>query len=321
MALNSSNFVDAVVTDQLMTDFRRDNQLLDVLLSSPASQRVLAMALAQGGSAGFAKKLQIPLLPQAALNPTDGYSTVTSFPSSTENPDLSSGYAIPTDLTVPFDINRVAVGTHFLPELQKWTHAAGALLQDGKIQADLQEMRDVIEEAVVDELVTVGARTTASAMGKFPLVTTSEAAVLSDFADIMAELNRQNVPKENRFFAMNPAHEGLAVEWAGVGGSTDYPGMGDRAAGRFTRIAGMNIIYTSSLGTAEAVAFSLDRFALVLPMGIVPEVLRDKDKIGDYTRLYTMFGYGALGKPIASADGNTPGDNPQREGVVSIAVT
>lgn len=320
MALNSDNFVNAHVTDQLMTDFRRDNPLLNLLMDSAASRGVLQRALAAGGPGGFAKKLTLPLMKQAALSPTDGYTSVSSFPSAIENPDLSSAYPIPTDEAIPYNINHVAVGTRFLPELQKWTHASGDLLQDALVQADLQEIRDTIEEAVCTELVSVGVLAAGGAQTKFPVVTTSQSALLGDLADLQGEFNRQNVPRDDRWIVLNSKHEGIAVEYDGLA-SRDFPGVGDRAEGRVFRVGGMNLLFTNSMPAGSGAALTTSAFALVMPKGIQVEVLRDKDRIGDYTRLYAMFGFGALKEVVDAADGVTPADNVERAGIISLAVT
>lgn len=323
MSLHSSNFVSAVVRDQLMADFRRNNELLNVLLGGSASQRVLAQSLANGPAGGFARQLVLPLLEQAALDPTDGYSTISTFPSSDSNPDLSSAYGIPSDRSIAFNVNRTAIGTHFLPEIEQWTHASGAVLQDAKVAADLQEIRDQIEEAVVSDMTssTIFASVSGSVGTKFPLVTTSEAALLADLKDLQGEMNRQDVPREGRWLVLPGVHEGLAVMYGGLS-SVDYPGIGDRQEGRFQRIAGFNVIFTNSLASTAALAFHEEAYALVMPMGVQVESLRDKDRIGDYTRLYSVFGMGAVRETlVTAANGDADADSVARPGIVAITIT
>jgi hypothetical protein len=59
-----------------------------------------------------------------------------------------------------------------------------------------------------------------------------------------------------------------------------------------------------------------------MPKGIVLESLRDKDRIGDYTRMYTMFGFGAVSEIVEAADGGTipAGTNVSRAGVWTLIV-
>lgn len=322
MALQSANFVDAVVTDLLMSDFRNSNELLNVLTDSATSRAVEQMAIRAGGQGGFAKKLTLPLLKQAALSPTDGYTTVSAFPSANSNPDLSSAYSIPTDESILFNINHHAIGTHKLPDLERWTHAAGDLIQDAKVQADIQEIRDQIESAVISDMdsSTVFASVASGAGQKFPLVTTSQAALLGDLKDLLGELNRQNAPRDDRWLVLHSTEEGIPVEYDGLA-SRDFPGIGDRRDGRFDRVAGFNILYTNNLTTSQALAFTSQSYALVMPVGLRVESLRDKDELGDFTRVWTVFGMGAVKEIVAAADGNSPTFNAQRAGIVSVSVS
>lgn len=323
MALQTPNFVDAAVKDQLMTDFRRTNELLNVLLDGQASRDVLQQALNEGASGGFAKQLVLPMKEQDALSPTDGYSAILTFPSSNSDPDLSSGYDVITDTSILYDINRQAIGTHRLPDIEKWTHAAGSLLGNAKVQADLQEMRDVIEEAVIADMDRLsGFQTAAAGVGaKFPLVTTSQTSLLDDIFDLTGEFNRQNIPRGDRWLALPAAREGLAVKYDGLA-SNDFTGIGDRQEAIFDRIGGFNIIYTNSLSSSRGMAFTSAAYAVVMPMGIQVESLRDKDRIGDFTRVYTVFGIGSNRELVSTAaNGDAVTVPTSRPGIISLDIT
>lgn len=321
MTLQSAHFPGQVVTDMLLMDFRSENPFLNLLMDSAASQMVLARVRAAGTAGGFASSVTIPLLPQSALSPTDGYSTVTSFPSAVENPDFSSAYDAITDESIVFNTNRVAVGTHSLPDMQRWTHSAGSLLEDAKIQADIKEIRDQVENSVLLELQSLGvpASVSAGVASRFPLVTTGESDLLNDLADLEGEFERQKVPGSERVLVLPAQERGLAVRYNGLA-SRDYPGIGDREAGTFERIANFNVVYSNQLSTDSAVALHLSAYAVVMPNGIVVEPgIRDITRIANFNRLYTMFGHGALTQNVAAADGSAW--SAARAGIVAVSVT
>lgn len=324
MAFQEANHAAQVVTDLLMIDFRNESPMLDDLLSGEASAMVLAQSRAMGPAGGFAHSLTIPLLEQAALNPTDadGYTAISAFTSGT-NPDLSSAYAIPADTSISFDVNRYTIGTHLIPDFTKWTHAAGDLLGDAKVQSDLNQMRNSMEDQAHADMdgKTVYASVAGGVGTKFTLRTGSETNFNADMASLGGEMNRQNVPKASRRLVVHSSKETIPVKYDSAA-SSDFGSPGSRINGDFPRYGGFPIIYSNNLSATEGVAYSTAAYALVVPQGIVREDLRDKDRIGDFTRLYAMFGLGPIKQQVTAADGNlTSNGTKQHSGIVSLTVS
>lgn len=323
MSLTESLFSGGIVPNLLVTDLRNERPVLDVLLSSQTSLDVKKRVIGMGGSGGFAKQITFPLLKQHALNPTDGYSTETNFPSGTVvNPDLSSAYPESTDTPIIFDTNKVLIGTHFIPDMRSWTYGAGEFLQSAEVAANLDEIGDQLESAAFSIMRSATAFETASTSTRFNLDTSDEAALNADFKLLHGEFNRQNIPRQGRYIALPTTAEGAVLQWASLK-SRDYVDSvsGDARTATWAEYAGFRLLFTNNMDAGNAQAFSTVRFAMILPKGIVVESMRDKDFIGDYTRLYGMFGAGSTSELITDASGGTNPGNTQRVGLVSLALT
>ncbi len=324
MSLDSSTFVDSVLPGLLIEDLRNSTPLLQVLMDSLVSKDIERRIIAAGDNGGFAKKITVPVLKQHALSPTDGYNTETSFPTgSYVNPDLSSAYPESSDYPVIFNTNKVVVGTHFLPDMRKWTWSAGSVLQQAEIRANQSEIRDQLEQAIITDMISSTVYAAGSAKTKFELDTTSgDSNIVSDMRLLSGEFNRQNIPYDQRYLLMPATGEATVVQWASLK-SVDYVDRtsGDSRTARWHEFAGFKLLFTNNLSSTDAIAFSPVRYPFVLPKGIQLEVLRDKDRIGDYTRMYGMFGMGSISEIISGADATSPTDNIQRVGLIACSYT
>ena len=321
--LNDATFVDAILPGLLLEDLRNQRPMLQILMDSPVSKDIESRLIAAGDAGGFAKKITVPLLKQHALDPTDGYSTETNFPSGEYvNPDLSSAYPESNDYPVIFSCDKVIVGTHFLPDMRKWTWSAGSVLQQAEIRANQDEIADQLESAIISDMISSTVYAAGSAKTQFALATTAEADLNDDFKLLHGEFNRQNIPKDQRYIAMPTTSEGVVVKWASLK-SRDYvdPISGDARTATWQEYAGFKLVFTNNMSSSAAVAFSPVRYAFTMPKGIVLEQLRDKDRIGDYTRMYGMFGMGSISEVITGADATSPTDNIQRVGLISCSLS
>lgn len=321
MGLQSSNF-GTVVANALLTDLKNRRPLLQVLMDGPASQLVLQEAL-KGRADGFHHQVTIPLLPTNNLSPTDGYSTASSFPSSVTDPDLSSAYAVPTDYDPTVDINKVIVGTFSLPIMDLWTHSAGNLLHQQAVVNVQERIADKIEASVLADMISsTQYESVASGAGeKWGLDTSSSANFLADCSELAAQFDVLNIPKEDRFLVVPPSVGVLPVKFDSLS-SRDFDVPGSRAEATLDKIAGFKIVPSNNIGSTDAVAFSTQRYSLVMPKGVVLDAdIQEKDRVRRYTRLYTMFGHGSVSEIVAAADGNSPTVNAQRVGLLAATVS
>lgn len=320
MALTAGLFKDDLVTDVLYEDFRRDSVVFRTFSESAEAQELLRRALTEGPAGGFAKKLTIPRLNQSTLDPTDGY-TAASYPGS-EDVDLSSAYSVLTDDYAELSINKHFIGTFRLPKVHAMTHAAGALLSNAKLRADMQEIKDNVEEGFCKDMITQAryASVAAGVPTKFALDTTSQSALMSDLALLEGDFAAQNVPEaEEKFMVLNPAAKGHLLQYPSVISRDVMSQPGDIREGALDKIMGFNVIYSNSISSDSGFIIARSRAAIVMPTGFIVEILDDIDTVSYYGRVWCVCGWAPLGKTVNAADGDAW--SLSHEGIVALDVT
>jgi hypothetical protein len=323
MTLSSTHFpTGQVLTDVLLTDFRRDNNVLALLMGTPTSRGIENWFRQMGPTGGYAAGLNIQRLVMGSLDPTDGYSTITSFPSSTEDPDLSSSYAAITTENQQIKLNRFAIGTCRLPATHELLNSSGNLLIQEKLRADAQRIKDKLEEGLLLDLISSGTPETAvsGVEARFGLDTSAEANLLADLAILAAAFDKQNVPLDDRYLILPSAARGKFLKWTNIVEWTRMaPGNVDLANYTIAKIMGFQLVFSNSLSSGSGVGICTQKCYFIMPTGFVMEELKDINRLGTYNRIWCLASWGAIGKTVSADDGNTWG--PAKEGIFNITVS
>lgn len=321
MALTATNFDTRVVENVLLQDFRRDSVVFREFSGSAEAQDLLRRATDKEGG-GFHKSLIIPRLNQpAAMDPVDGY-TVATYPGA-EDLDLSSSYPVLTDDQATIDFNKLYMDTFRIPDIHRDAHAAGALLQNARVRAAAQNIYDDVEESFLLEMLN-HARPASVAAGvatRFALDTTSQAALAQDLGVLMGDAAKQNVPEgERKLLVLNSAVKGSILQWTNLlDKDIQSAGNADFATGTIKMAMGLELVFTNSMSSDSGLLIVPSRAALVNPLGIEVEVLRDINTKSDYCRVSAVMGFAPLGKVVTAGDGDAW--SIAREGICSVSVS
>jgi hypothetical protein len=317
-----SLFSSAYVKDMVLRDFRRDHQVLRLVMDSPASRMVQEKLKAGGTPGGYAQAASFGMIESQNYTPVSGVETIASWPSGTIEPTLS--YANATDTGITFALDKFAYSTRKVNDIDRYVSDIGAFLESENYAAMQQELGDDIEETMLADMVAHGQfESVSGGTGtNFVLDTSSEANLRAGLAIAQGACNKANWPKDDRWLILPGVHEGISVKYANLTSpSLSVNPAGSQTDGTLYRIGGFNVLYSNSFAvTTSAVIVSLQKSALVMPAGFFAETLRDIDTFADYMRMFAHYGVGSIGASVLAYDDGTPVPNDQKEGLLAITV-
>jgi hypothetical protein len=326
MALNATSFANQVINDTCMIDFRRENTVLPVVMESEESRKILDWFAKMGPTSGFAAAININRMVYSgsALDPScaDGYTQVVSFPSSVEDPDLSAAYGAATTEIQQYKIDKFAIGTHRLPAVHRLLNSAGPLIRENKLMLDIKVMMNKMEEGFINDMISSStpASVNAGTATNFTLRTGSEANLLADLAALDGACNVYNIPQDDRILILPTSTRGKILQYPHLVNSLimdrQYSNL---ATAELSQIMGFKLIFTNSAPSTVGLMIALQRVFFIQPVGFIIEDLKAPARLGDYTRVWTLAGWGTTGKIVNAADGD--GWSIAREGVFAVTIS
>jgi len=305
------NVFSVAYPNLILTDFRKQNDLIGYLSTTPTSQ-MIASGMEAGGPHLTGQMEHISLADTGNLA-ASGSVNYMSGVFQMQDLSLSAEYPAVAGNSISFLNNRMAIATVKVAyDYEKW-HQAGDKMVDFVVEGLAKQMRDEIESAVFSDMYSSAIY--ASGTTNYDLDTSAQANLLADY-EVLATLAEARNWGDGRFIAANTELKHATLGFSQFT-SADFGTANNSIAGSgISQFAGFSHIYSNNITAGQAVAFENTKYALVLGTPQV-EILKDKDERSSFVRSVIYFGFGSLGYNTTDGDGTAVS---QKEGLARITV-